>query len=145
MPDDPLVERSSEVFGLLARFVHRSDQEATSDLRRHGLTPAQFQLLRAVSRRPGALQREFGEHFAVTGANVSMLIDKLERAGLLRREPVGAANRVWTTEAGTELLARLEPELEAFFRTRFAGLAPAELEQLGALMSSALEGLPGAR
>ncbi len=65
MDDVARAARSSEVFGLMARIVHRTGQEATAALRGHGLTPAQFQLLPAVRERPGAVQREIGERFAV--------------------------------------------------------------------------------
>lgn len=132
--------RSAEVFGLMARLVHRTGQEAAAALREHGLTPAQFQLLLAVRDRPGAVQRELGERFAVTGANVSMLIAKLESAGLLHRRADGAANRVLLTPAGQALVDRLEPEQSAFMAGRFAALREAQLDQLHDLVQRALEG-----
>jgi DNA-binding MarR family transcriptional regulator len=132
---------SAHVFGLLARFVHRTGQEASAELKRHGLTPAQFQLLLAVQRDPASTQRELGERFDVTGANISMLIAKLEAAGLLRREPDGAANRVLLTDAGRELVARLEPEQDRFLVERFAALSDAQLHALRELVDTALRGL----
>lgn len=140
MDDAARAVRSAEVFGLMARLVHRTAQEAAAALRGHGLTPAQFQLLRAVRDRPGAVQREIGERFAVTGANVSMLIAKLESAGLLHRRADGAANRVLLTPAGEELVERLEPEQSAFMAGRFAALGEVELDQLHHLVRTALDG-----
>lgn len=140
-------ERSAEsgrVFGLLARIVHRTAQDAAAELRRHDLTPAQFQLLRAVRDRPGSLQRELSEHFHVTGGNVSMLVAKLETAGLLRREASGAAFRVSLTDAGAALVGRLEPEQDAFLVRRFAGLSGEDLSRLGRLLDEVVAGLPGA-
>lgn len=128
------------MFGLVARLVHRTSQEAAAALRQHGLTPAQFQLLRAVRERPGAMQRELGERFAVTGANVSMLIAKLEAAGLLSRTPEGAANRVELTDDGRAVVDRLEPEQAAFMAARFAALGDAELDRLHELVRAALDG-----
>jgi MarR family 2-MHQ and catechol resistance regulon transcriptional repressor len=124
----------------MARLVHRTGQEAAAALREHGLTPAQFQLLLAVRDRPGAVQRELGERFAVTGANVSMLVAKLESAGLLHRRADGAANRVLLTPAGQALVDRLEPEQSAFMAGRFAALGEVELDQLHALVRAALDG-----
>lgn len=140
MDDAARAVRSSEVFGLMARIVHRTGQEATAALRGHDLTPAQFQLLRAVRDHPGAVQRELGERFAVTGANVSMLIAKLEAAGLLHRRADGAANRVLLTPAGQELVDRLEPEQSAFMAGRFAALDDAGLDELHDLLRAALDG-----
>lgn len=138
--DAERADRSSEVFGLMARLVHRTGQEASAALREHGLTPAQFQLLRAVREHPGAVQRELGERFAVTGANVSMLIAKLESAGLLHRRAEGAANRVLLTPAGEVLVDRLVPEQSRFMAGRFAALGDAELDRLHDLVRAALDG-----
>lgn len=142
MGEDPRTRLSAEVFGLLARFVHQGGTDSAAELRRHDLTPAQFQLLLAVRRRPGVLQRELGEHLRVTGANVSMLVAKLERADLLRREPVGAANRVVLTDAGSALVDRLRPEQDEWLRARFAALDDEDLDRLRALLTAVLAGLP---
>lgn len=140
MDDAARAVRSGEVFGFMAQVVHRTSQEASAALRGHGLTPAQFQLLLAVRERPGAVQREIGERFAVTGANVSMLIAKLESAGLLHRRPAGAANHVLLTPAGEALVEQLEPERSRFMTGRFAALGDAELDQLHRLVRAVLDG-----
>ncbi len=141
MSDAARAARSTEVFGLLAQVVHRTGQEASAALRAHGLTPAQFQLLRAVRDRPGTTQREIGERFSVTGANVSMLIAKLELAGLLLRRPEGAANRVLLTADGAALVDRLLPEQDAFMVGRFAALSEDELDRLAELVRAVVNGL----
>jgi DNA-binding MarR family transcriptional regulator len=134
-------ERSMRVFGLIARLVHQTTLDAESALRRDGLNPALFQMLLAVRQDPGAFQQAFGRRFGVTRANVSMLVTKLEQAGLVQREPAGAANRVWLTPAGQAVVARLEPAQDQFMTERFAALSDAQLEELGELVSVVLEGL----
>jgi len=101
--------RSSDVFGLLWLMVHRTSRDAAAVLEREGLNPAKFQLLLAVRDAPGAAQRELGERSGMTGGNVSMVVSRLVGSGLLRREPRGAANRVWLTEVGQQLVDRLAP------------------------------------
>ena len=135
-------ERSARLFGLLALVVHRTSQDAAAILRREGLNPAQFQLLLAVRDRPGGAQREFGEHFGVTAGNVSMLVSKLTAAGFVRREAQGAANRIWLTEAGNDLVARLEPQQRAFLSDRFRALTGDELREMHRLAELTLQGLP---
>jgi DNA-binding MarR family transcriptional regulator len=130
------------LFGLLALIVHRTSQDASAILRREGLNPAQFQLLLAVHRRPGASQRELGELFGVTRANVSMLVSKLTAAGLLRREPSGAAYRVLLTPDGEAIVARLEPGQSAFMVERFGGLSDQELDDMYRLARRSVDGLP---
>lgn len=135
-------QEAAEVFGLMARMVHRTAQDAAAVLRTEDLNPAQFQLLRAVRDAPGSTQVALGNRFGVTGANVSMLVAKLEGAGLLRREPRGAAKGIWLTDAGDRLVARLEPEQSRFLLDRFAALTADELHTLHRLMSTVVEGLP---
>ncbi len=140
--DAERADRSAELFGLLALLVHRTSQDASAILRREGLNPAQFQLLRAIRDRPGSAQREFGELFGVTGGNVSMLVSKLTSAGWVRREASGAANRIWLTDAGAELVARLEPQQREFLLDRFQALTGEELGELHRLAERTLQGLP---
>lgn len=134
--------RSAEVFGVLARLVHRTSQDAATLLAREDLNPAQFQVLRAVRDRPGAVQREVGRRFGVTAGNVSMLVTKLVAAGWLQREAAGASNRLWLTEAGHQLVDRLEPAQNAFLLERFQALRDEELDDLHRLATAAEQGLP---
>lgn len=126
---------SAQVFGHMAQVVHRTAQDATAILRSEGLNPAQYQLLLTVDERPGCLQRDLVESRGVTAANVSMLVSKLESAGLLRREAVGASNRLWLTPTGEALVQRLRPDQDAFMAGRFMRLDDHELVQLAALLA----------
>jgi DNA-binding MarR family transcriptional regulator len=135
---------SAELFGLLARIVHRTAQDAAAILRRDGLSPAQFQLLRTVAESPGVTQAALGQHRGVTPGGVSQLVTKLEVAALIRRDAEGAANRLWLTDPGRALVDRLTPDQDAFFARLFAGLAPGELEGLRDLVDRALAQLPPA-
>jgi DNA-binding MarR family transcriptional regulator len=133
---------SAAVFGALARIVHRTAQDAAAILRRDGLSPAQFQLLRTVGQSPGVTQAALGEHRGVTPGGVSQLVTKLEAIALVRRDAEGAANRLWLTDRGRSLVERLTPEQDAFVARRFAGLEPEQLEGLRHLATLALEQLP---
>ena len=124
---------SAELFDVLARIVHRTAQDAAVILRRNGLNPAQFQLLRAVDASPGLTQAELGLHRGVTPGGVSQLVGKLVALGLIRRQADGAANRLWLTDRGRSTVDRLVPDHDTFFARRFAGLEPVKLEQFGRL------------
>lgn len=142
MEREERVRLSAEVFGDLAWVVHRTSQDAAAVLRREDLNPAQFQLLLAVGREPGLGQHALGQRLGVTASNVSMLVSKLVDADRLRREAVGAANRIWLTRAGQELVDRLAPDQDLFMLARFAGLDDDELAQLLQLARRTREGLP---
>ncbi|MEP6631808.1 MAG: MarR family transcriptional regulator [Lapillicoccus sp.] len=127
---------------MLAQIVHRTAQDAAGVLRAEQLNPAQFQLLRAVGREPGASQQTFGDRFGVTRGNVSMLVTKLVDAGLLVREPRGATNGLRLTPRGESLVRRLEPEQSRFLAERFAALDTRELATLHRLAKTVFERLP---
>ncbi len=138
MENSTRAQVSAQVFGMMAQLVHRTAQDATSILREEGLNPAQYQLLLTVDERGGCVQRDLGESRGVTAANVSMLVSKLASAGLLRREPVGASNRLWLTPSGEALVRRLRPEQDAFMAGRFSGLGDLELARLAELLAQVL-------
>jgi DNA-binding MarR family transcriptional regulator len=135
-------EVSAELFGALARIVHRTAMDAAAVLREEGLNPAQFQLLQALGRSPGVTQAALVQQRGVTPGGISQLLGKLEALGAVRREADGAANRVWLTDHGRELVERLTPDQDSFFVRRFAGLSPAELGRLRDLAVKALDQLP---
>ncbi len=123
------------MFGDLLRVVHGISQDGARELRRHGLTPAQYRLLLAVGATPGCRQHELGDLLGVTKGNVSMLVSRLEQDGLVVRVPEGAAHALQLTAEGTRTLARLRPEHSRFMAERFAALDDAELAALGALVA----------
>jgi len=130
---------STAVFGDLVRLVHGTAQEVAGILREDGLNPAQLQLLLAVRDDPGTAQRALVERLGTTAANVSMLVSRLEDAGRLRREAVGAANRLWLTEQGSALAERLGAAQEAYMAARFEALSDAELRSLAQLVRAACQ------
>ncbi|RZU51181.1 DNA-binding MarR family transcriptional regulator [Krasilnikovia cinnamomea] len=122
------------VFAALVRAVHAISQDGARELRTHGFTPAQYQLLVLVGADPGCRQHQLGEALGVTKSNVSMLITKLEAAGLLARVPEGAAYALHLTPEGAATVARLRPEHSRFIARRFADLDDDELACLKRLV-----------
>lgn len=129
-------QRCAEVFGRLVRVVHEVSQDGARALRAHGLTPAQYQVLRQVAARADLQQSELGELLGVTKGNVSMLVSRLEGDGLLSRVPSGAAYCLRLTDAGRALLDRIGPEHAAFLVDVFARLDDAELDELERLLGA---------
>lgn len=142
MDETQRAEVSAELFGALAKIVHRTAQDAAAILRDEGLNPAQFQLLRAVRTSPGVTQAELGQRRGVTPGGISQLVTKLELLGLVRREPDGASNQLWLTDHGRAMVERLIPAQDTFFVRRFARLEPADLKLLHDLAIRALDQLP---
>lgn len=77
-----------------------------------GLTPPQFQLLTIVNRlRPKRpTQRRLAEELYVSFPNITMMLDRLEKSGLIRRRANADDRRekfVELTAAGRSLLRRI--------------------------------------
>lgn len=133
---------SSQTFELAVMLVHSTSQEVSGILRMEGLNPAQLQLLHAIAARPRITQAELTRRRGVTAGSVSLLIDKVEAAGLVRRVADGASNRLSLTHKGKLLVERLAPAQDDFFADLFTSLSDRELGQLSRLVQRAFDGLP---
>ncbi|MFS7878430.1 MarR family transcriptional regulator [Streptomyces asiaticus] len=103
--------------------------------REFGLTTQQAQLLCVLrSDRPS-----FGELATTLGCdrtNVTGMIDRLERRGLLARERDSEdrrVNRVTATQEGEQLIVRLRERFAESVADRFSRLTPEEHDRLAAV------------
>lgn len=121
---------ATELYGDLVRVVHAISQLGARALQQHGLTPAQYLVLVRVAQQPNCLQQQLSDHLGVTKGNVSMLVTRLQDAGLLDRVPSGAAYQLRLTPAGRDLVARLRPAHAQFLAAQFDALDKDELAAL---------------
>lgn len=121
-----------EVAYNLAEIYARGHARLARYLAPHGLSPAALNVLlmvRYVGGDAGLSQREISERMIVSTSNVTGMVDRLERAGLVERVPDPAdrrVNRVRLTAAGGGLLDRLWPGYQEEIR---AFLAPVPVER----------------
>ncbi|MEU1837265.1 MarR family winged helix-turn-helix transcriptional regulator [Micromonospora chersina] len=132
MPETPT---AAETFAGLVRVVHLISLAGAQELRTHGLTPAQYQVLVLLHRRPRATQRELTDALGVTKGNVSQLLSRLAEARLLDRTPEGAANRIGLTDRGRQLIRELIPAHQEFLTRSFSALNDEELGTLARLVA----------
>lgn len=109
--------------GLAARRVQRFYERALAP---YGLTAGQFLALSALWLQDGLKFKELAERLAIEGPTLTGLLDRLERAGYVRREddPDDRRSiRVWITPAGWEVrpsAAAAIESLEAQLRQPFS-------------------------
>ncbi|HEY8195465.1 MAG TPA: MarR family transcriptional regulator [Gemmatimonadales bacterium] len=114
--------------------------------RTEGISPSQFNILRILrGARPKAVKiSEIAERMVNRDPDVTRLVDRLIKQGLVRRERDGEDRRVVLVEitaAGLALLTRLdEPVLEAT-AAAMAGLKPQQLRTLDALLNEVRAGI----
>lgn len=102
-----------------------------------GLTPTQLGVLEAVFHKGPLTQRELGRKVLTSAGNMTDVMDKLERRGLVRRARSVAdrrAVRVELTPAGRDLIQSLFPRHARDIEATMAALSGEELQQLSALL-----------
>jgi MarR family 2-MHQ and catechol resistance regulon transcriptional repressor len=101
-----------------------------------GLTEGQFGALEALYHLGPLVQRDLAAKLLRSGGNVTLVIDNLEKRGLVRRERDADDRRritVHLTAAGRRLIRRLFPRHAAAVAAELGVLTAAEQEDLGRL------------
>lgn len=145
MPDSPLVRElrqtkpfpsnREEAFVGILRTADMLRWRVSEILAPEGITVAQFNVLRILrgARDTGLPTLEIGARLVEQAPGVTRLIDRLELAGLVRRERPRADRRqvlCHIEKKGLALLARLDTTVPQASEALFSGLAPAEIDRL---------------
>lgn len=69
--------------------------EADRRARQHGMTRAQWGILKQVWYKPGLTQKELAGLLEVEPITVARLVDRLEKAGLVERRADAQDRRIW--------------------------------------------------
>jgi DNA-binding MarR family transcriptional regulator len=134
--DDPRGWDARVVISLV-RFSNRLERRMTEALALHGLTLAQCDVLATLLCGDGITQQELAEWLLVTKGNIVGLIDRVSAAGWVERRPDPEdrrVNRLYLTNAGRKLMAKVEPGQLALVRKVFGRLSEKELQQLHGLL-----------
>jgi DNA-binding MarR family transcriptional regulator len=114
----------------LARVFQKIDRASEVRLRPWNLNVAQFDVLARVGAAKGITQQELADRLLVTKGNISQLLDRLERRGLLKRCQEGRTNTLSLTEEGQQLYAQVVPAQEEMVAQHFSALTSQEVNQL---------------
>jgi len=111
-----------------------------------GISPSQFNILRILrGARPHALKISvIGERMVTRDPDVTRLIDRLIKQGLVRRERDTQDRRVVLVEitpAGLALLARLDKPVLEQIEGAMAGLTSKQLRELDTLLNEVRAGI----
>jgi MarR family 2-MHQ and catechol resistance regulon transcriptional repressor len=100
------------------------------------LTSSQFGTLETLHHLGPLCQTDIGKKLLRSSGNITLVIDNLEKRGLVRRERSEGDRRrvsVHLTAEGQELISRLFPEHARSITRAMSALSPAEQEELGRL------------
>jgi MarR family transcriptional regulator, 2-MHQ and catechol-resistance regulon repressor len=118
----------------------RAAETVTSRLNRNlasaDLTVSQFGVLEALFHKGPLCQRDIAAKILKSTGNITMVIDNLEKRGLVRRERAAEDRRYITislTEKGSQLIEKLFPRHAAAITDEIGVLTEEEQAELGRL------------
>jgi MarR family 2-MHQ and catechol resistance regulon transcriptional repressor len=128
--------RALNVFIKLLRATNTLRARLVPRLAAHDLTETQFGVLEALYHLGPLCQRDIGGKLLTSGGNVTLVVDNLERRGLVERVR-GTEDRrfvtVHLTAAGRRLIAKAFPAHARRVSEALSALSVAEQEELGRL------------
>ena len=133
---------------LIHEIVSTADlflRESTRLFRPQGLTAAQFNVLNILAgpkAERGLSQRELADQLVVDRSNVTGLVDRMEKAGWVRRADDPADRRVYRvqlTAAGRKLWQKVAPAYADVVRQVTARLGERQMRDAVALLGTLRE------
>lgn len=123
--------RSSVITWLrLLRVFQKIDRISEVHLHTWGLSTAQFDILAQVGAAHGITQQELADSLMVTKGNISQMLDRMEKLGLLQRYQEKRSNNLILTAKGQALYERAVPAQEGLIDKQFSALSTEEVSQL---------------
>lgn len=128
--------RALDAFIKLVRAADSVTARITKDLGDNDLTVSQFGVLEALLHLGPMHQREIGKKILKSSGNITMVIDNLEKRGLVKRERKVDDRRfitVYLTNKGRWLIGKVFPHHLSSIVEEMNRLTKAEQEELGRL------------
>lgn len=124
-----------QAFLTLQRSADRLIGRFARWLKPHALSPTQYNALRILrgAGERGMPCQEIGERMITRDSDITRLVDRLEKRGLVVRSPDGKDRRVVRaviTPSGLELLRNLDGPVQEFLGTLLGHLGQEELRKL---------------
>lgn len=136
-PMKPSEEPCVQAYVRLIRAAEALHAEVSRGLVVDGLTASQFSAMKVLRIHGKLAQRDIAKYILKSGGNITVLVDNLEREGLVSRERDTEDRRVVyvsLTPDGEVLFDRLYPGHLERIREAMAGLTEAEYQQLTSLV-----------
>jgi len=140
----PFESAAQEAFLNVVRTASILELPIERLLRDHGLSSATFNALRILrgAGETGRVCHEIGTHLVAGVPDVTRLIDRLEKQGLVerkRRDSDRRLVRVMITQTGLNLLVKLDEPMRAEHLKQLSHMSDHELAELSKLLARARE------
>ncbi|NLW24866.1 MAG: MarR family transcriptional regulator [Clostridia bacterium] len=132
------MNKQLETWALLRRTFAKVQRVAEEDLRKHGTTPSQFNILWNLSIEESTPMSELSKQAACVNSNITSIISRMEEKGLVKRiqdKKDRRVVRVELTEKGKELYQKTVPEHYEFLKNALCCYTEEELETFNFLLN----------
>ena len=130
-----------EIVGAIRRLVKAVYLDTSKMSRQYGLTGSQSGVLRCLIQDGPLSSAELSRQLHVTPSNITGIIDRLEKKGLverIRKEGDRRIALIELTEKGEALSRQLPDPIEIKLISELVDLEPAQVQQLGNAMNQML-------
>jgi MarR family transcriptional regulator, organic hydroperoxide resistance regulator len=135
----------SESVGYVVREVHRAFMRSLEfRISQHGITSGMWWFLRLLWIEDGFSQAELSERLRVMSPTTVRAMDRLEKQGLITRQPSADDKRkvhIFLTERGRALRSQLIPIAHEVNRIGTKSLTSAEIKTLLSLLARVMDNL----
>ena len=134
---DKNINDKQELRHIFSQVVRLHFIRIHSLLEETGLYPGQPPLLFSLNRRNGQSQRELSQDLNVKASTMAVMIKRMEKTGLIRKEPDEndqRISRIFITEEGKEVCLKLKDIHSQIEEESFKNFTPEEKELLITLM-----------
>ncbi len=133
---------AEDVAGSLQRFGLLRDRMRAALARRAGISATDLDALEHLEADGPLTQRDLGERLSLTSGAVTMLVDRLERAGWVHRRPHPGDRRYVLIELSPRAAAEAPEGLTAYharIRALATGVPTGQREAVAAFLSAAAD------
>ena len=129
----PFVSLEQEVYLGILRTASELSYTVDHFFRPFGITSSQYNVLRILrgAGTDGLCRNEISERMVTATSDMSRLLDRMAKAGWVKRERAEDDRRqvsTYITKSGMDLLARLETPTRDFVTRLFSGIAISDLK-----------------
>lgn len=123
-------EPSLELWQNIRSIYRTAIKRLNSRLAKERITFSQYSVLLAISRKGPMQMNRLGEHMLVAPANVTGLVDRMEKKGYVRRRRDPKARRLYvieSTESGSKIFKGISSRFRQYAGGLGTELSPEEL------------------
>ncbi|GAB5474869.1 MAG: MarR family transcriptional regulator [Maribacter sp.] len=108
------------------------------------VTPEQWAILNRLSENSGLSQKEVAKRTFKDNANITRILDKLEKKGLIKRQTDANDRRVWKihiTKDGKKVRNQIEPLAKEILKKATEGIDPEDVQTFNTTAKKMLQNL----